>query len=296
MTSYTINPDKVARLDTVTLHEGQHVTFADGHCAMEVVAWLADLGHTDSPACASPVLNRYTIRLNDGWNDERRQTLKPYLPRMVGTAKDGLDPIRERIAARHVADLMLPWLNLGGLTTEAEAVTAAVGDVGATRRVLGAARDSAWGARGKARSKFENKVHENLMQKGSTTAVAAAAATAAADAADGVVAAAVADVVAAAAAADAAGVVAGAVTAISTAAVAAAVSAAADTSGVVAGADAAAATIAAGGDAWITAFRAARDYYNANPLPVAQEFADLAASQRDTALELLDRLIDARES
>lgn len=69
----------------------RHVRGA-GHCAMEVVAWLAGLGHTDAPECASPVLRSYTISLNDQWDEETLiEELIPFLPRMVGTAGDGQD-------------------------------------------------------------------------------------------------------------------------------------------------------------------------------------------------------------
>lgn len=116
----TINPEKLAQLDTITLHDGAHGNFDDGHCAMEFVSWLADEGFTDAPECASPVLTRYTIRLNDRWDTEKRQLLKPYLPRMIGTRGDGKDQLRERIAARALVDLLGPWLRLAGLGDEAD--------------------------------------------------------------------------------------------------------------------------------------------------------------------------------
>lgn len=43
MSTPTINPDRLARLDTITLDKGAHDSFDDGHCAMEVVAWLDQL-------------------------------------------------------------------------------------------------------------------------------------------------------------------------------------------------------------------------------------------------------------
>lgn len=55
-----IVPERLAQLDKITLDSGSHGDFESGHCAMEVVAWLADQGHTDAPPCASPALARYT--------------------------------------------------------------------------------------------------------------------------------------------------------------------------------------------------------------------------------------------
>jgi len=100
----TVIPERLAKLDDLTLDEGGHKDFNDGHCAMEVVSWLAGEGFTDAPACASPVLRRYTIALNDRWDNEKRQLLTPYLPRMVGTGNDGKDALREQVAARFLAD------------------------------------------------------------------------------------------------------------------------------------------------------------------------------------------------
>ena len=91
-TPTTIIESRLAELlDGGRLDRGSHTHFAQGHCAMEWVSYLAGEGHTDAPDCASPVLRRYVIALNDRWTDAQRQALVPYLPRMVGTGDDGLD-------------------------------------------------------------------------------------------------------------------------------------------------------------------------------------------------------------
>ncbi len=100
--------DRAAVLDTIKLDHGKHGTFDQGHCAMEVVAWLAGEGHTDAPQCASPVLRRFTIGLNDSWNAEQRQALIPFLPRMVGTAGDGKDITRAFMLADWACREVLP--------------------------------------------------------------------------------------------------------------------------------------------------------------------------------------------
>jgi len=116
----------VERLDAlttgkITLDHGSHGTFDRGHCALEVVAWLADEGHTDAPECASPVLRRFTINLNDSWSQEQRQKLIPFLPRMVGTAGDGQDEARSYLALDWLIRTYTPaWLDLAGLTVEAQ--------------------------------------------------------------------------------------------------------------------------------------------------------------------------------
>ncbi|MFC6233683.1 hypothetical protein ACFPZL_01105 [Leucobacter soli] len=127
-TTPQIIPDRLEDLTLgfIDLDAGNHSNFTDGHCAMEVVAWLAGEGHTDAPECASPVLRRFTIRCNDNWDDNQRQKLAPYLPRMVGTANDGHDPARSFLALDWLIRVYTPtWLDLRPeLTTHAEALRA----------------------------------------------------------------------------------------------------------------------------------------------------------------------------
>lgn len=111
---------RLATLDQIRLDEGSHSSFTHGHCAMEVVAWLAGEGHTDAPVCASPVLRGFSIALNDRWDDVQRQKLVPFLPRMVGTAGDGQDEARSYLALDWLIRSFTPaWLDLAGLGEEA---------------------------------------------------------------------------------------------------------------------------------------------------------------------------------
>jgi len=76
------------------LKEGSHRTPKEGRCAMEWVAHLAGEPHTDTPECVSPVLRDFCVVFNDRVSGERRQRLRPYLARMIGTADDGFDEQR----------------------------------------------------------------------------------------------------------------------------------------------------------------------------------------------------------
>ena len=69
----TIDTAVLADLQAGLIHldRGSHRSYDDGHCSMEVVALLAGEGITDAPCCASRVLARYVIRLNDRWTDEQ---------------------------------------------------------------------------------------------------------------------------------------------------------------------------------------------------------------------------------
>jgi len=85
-------------LDTLTLAKGNHTTPDDGLCLLEAVSYFANEPHSDHPACASPVLVTYGISLNDQWDAASRQKLKPFIPRIVGTAGDGQDEARSFLA------------------------------------------------------------------------------------------------------------------------------------------------------------------------------------------------------
>ena len=268
MTTYTLNPEILANLESgaIRLDKGAHDSFDGGHCAMEVVAALAGLGHTDAPECASPVLQRFTIRLNDGWDDKQRQSLIPFLPRMVGTAGDGKDDAREQAALRFLLERLLgPWLRLAGMGDEADQTPAILGlPYHEQRRVVNGWYDKAWQIRWQNRDRLKAKIIGHLTSQGKPAAAAAAADVA-------VAAAAAADV----AAADAA---------------AAAAAAAADVA-------AAAAADVADASSWKrydAAYAAARKYYAEHP-EALQPVTDLAAEQKGAALELLEILIDPTE-
>lgn len=111
------------QLDTLHLAKGGHDTPDDGLCLLEAVAMFAGEDHTDQPRCVSPVLRTYGIRLNDVLPDDRRQQLKPLIPRLVGTAGDGLDETRSYLALDWLVRTWTPtWLDLAGLTGEAIAL------------------------------------------------------------------------------------------------------------------------------------------------------------------------------
>ncbi|MBT2587921.1 hypothetical protein J7I86_19110, partial [Arthrobacter sp. ISL-95] len=116
--------ERLEKLPEITLDKGSHYGgFESGHCAMEVVAWLAGEGHTDAPQCASKVLRAMTIGLNDAWDQEKRQQLVPLLPSMIGTSDDGQDERRSYLALDWLIRTYTPaWLELAGHTSEAQAL------------------------------------------------------------------------------------------------------------------------------------------------------------------------------
>ena len=107
-------------LDTLTLAKGAHDTRADGVCLLEAVAWFAGQEHTDYPPCVSPVLAAFGRTWNDALDDTTRQTLRPFIPLLPGTADDGLDLARSYLALDWLVRTYTPaFLDAAGLTGRA---------------------------------------------------------------------------------------------------------------------------------------------------------------------------------
>src|SRR5262245_14123142 len=129
-------------------------------CAMEWTAYIAGEGHTDRPVCVSPVLQTFCIGFNDALDDGRRQGLRPYLARCIGTADDGRDDERAWMCTDWLVTVFAPvWLDLAGLhahaqnlralgrtITDATAAEAAMPTITAARKDAAAAWAAAWDA------------------------------------------------------------------------------------------------------------------------------------------------------
>jgi len=247
-------------LATIHLDKGAHDNPDDGHCLLEIVAMFAGQPFNDQPKCVSPVLRTFGISLNDVWDDVQRQTLRPFIPRLPGTAGDGLDEARSYLALDWLIRTYTPaWLDLAGLDE-------AAGELRALRRIADMAAAEAAGPVVRAAQ------------------IRAAAARAAAGAAAGDAAGDAAWAAAWAAAWDAAGAAAGA------AAWAAAGDAAWDAAGAAAG-DAAwdAAWAAAGDAAWAAAWAAAGDAAGDAAWAALKPTVELLQA---SALDLFDRMVD----
>ena len=114
-------------LDHISLGAGCHQppdpTPVDGGlCVMEAVAWVAGEPWSDHPKCASPVVGAFLRSWNDTLNDDDRQNLKQYIPRLVGSA--GTPELEERrawMALDWLVRTYTPaWLRLAGLTGQAD--------------------------------------------------------------------------------------------------------------------------------------------------------------------------------
>ncbi len=76
-------------------------------CIMSMVSCLAGERHTDAPFTASPLIRAFVIPINDNMPHAVRQRLKPFAPRIIGTA-DGLDQTRTMLLRRALVEEILP--------------------------------------------------------------------------------------------------------------------------------------------------------------------------------------------
>jgi hypothetical protein len=111
-------------IDTIFLGEGAHESFEHGVCALELSSYLAGEKFSDHPKCVSPVIATYIRELNDSWNDETRQLLKPYIVKILNTAgADSIELRRSQLAIDWIVRTYAPaWLELAGLSKEAQAL------------------------------------------------------------------------------------------------------------------------------------------------------------------------------
>src|SRR5690348_13387821 len=112
-------------LTAIRLDKGATSSKGEDHgCVMEWTARFAGEPVTDHPACTSPVLTAFAIALNDGVDDEFRQRLVPFIPRLVGTAGDReADEQRAWMATDWLVRTFTPtWLRRFGMAEDAAAL------------------------------------------------------------------------------------------------------------------------------------------------------------------------------
>ncbi len=82
-----------------------------GLCVMQAVDYISSGGTSDHPECACPVLTRVAIHINDRFNDENRQKLKPLILSLVGTKADDATQIaRKRFIMWRNVTVIYPFL------------------------------------------------------------------------------------------------------------------------------------------------------------------------------------------
>jgi hypothetical protein len=160
-----IDQERLAEVLARPILKGSHSP--DGQmCVMEAVAYVAGEKWSDHPQCASPLLTDFCVSWNDAMNDEDRQILKPFIPRLVNTrASAAVEMQRSWMALDWYCRVSAPaWLRLARLVKEAEAIeaTAPIVDtksaraaqsaLDSARSAAAAAWDAAWDAAAAARA------------------------------------------------------------------------------------------------------------------------------------------------
>jgi hypothetical protein len=180
----TVSEVCVAPIELLTLKHGQHAPGTGDYCAVEAAVCRFTKGekHSDKPEdCnGSEGLGRMMIRLNDRWDDEQRQKLKPFVDRLPNSKGT---PAQERQRAFMAAD----WATRVCLPMLCE-IRPELADWAPKLRALGEVKD-------KASAKRARKLAREVMAAddfaadaadfaASAAAYAAAYAATAADAAD----------------------------------------------------------------------------------------------------------------
>jgi hypothetical protein len=140
-------------LDTLVLARGAHKSPEHGMCVMEAAAYFAGEPHSDRPKCVSQVIGAFLRSWNDSLDKETRQRLKPYIPRVIGTATGKRDDEKRAWMATDwlVRECAPAFLRCAGLTEHAETLESLAALTTAKRAEkarpkIAAAWDAAWAA------------------------------------------------------------------------------------------------------------------------------------------------------
>ena len=143
-------------IESIRLASGAHHA-GNEMCVMEAVAYVAGEPWSDHPECASPVIGRLLQSSNDALDDDTRQSLKPYISRLVGSrGSEDQETQRSWMAFDWLVRVHTPaWLDAAGLTEHADALRhlptidspeVAAQSSPAIRAARNAAGDAAWAA------------------------------------------------------------------------------------------------------------------------------------------------------
>ena len=146
----------------ITLSVGPHDDPSKGMCGMEMVSFLAGEPWSDTPACSSLAISHFVQVGNDRMDQETRDRLQLYVPKLIGTASPEHELKRAEYLAwqaiRTFAPIALDAVNLG-MTAErmrnfqgslndaaviADEAACVVDSIDITRRVAASAADTAY--------------------------------------------------------------------------------------------------------------------------------------------------------
>ena len=143
-----------AFIEKLVLRHGSHTNPEQGMCIMETVAFVSGEPFTDHPKCASKVITRLAMRLNDRWSDEQRQKLKPFILRIAGTATDEATEVKRAFMCADWAlrELLPIYFDLANLSEWSKKLRSLPGVV--DRATADVGRELAREARAEARKEW----------------------------------------------------------------------------------------------------------------------------------------------
>jgi len=151
------------------LQKGSHRSPKAGLCAMEMIAFMERLPHSDAPACTCPVIAAYVRVLNDEMPDRLRPRLLPYLSPLVGSVAPDYEVGRAQFFASVAREFA------AAATTYADAAAAAGYAAYATTYADAAAADAAGYAAYAAAYAADATTYADAARAARAYAVAAAA-------------------------------------------------------------------------------------------------------------------------
>lgn len=112
-------------LDTLVLDRGRHAYPEQGLNILEAVSVVSpNERFSDSPRTVSPVVSVFLRDWNDALEDDSRQKLKPFIPRIAGSIlTEDVEEFRAWLATDWLVRVQAPaWLQAAGLAEFAEAL------------------------------------------------------------------------------------------------------------------------------------------------------------------------------
>ena len=87
-----------------------------GTCILQAVSWIEYRTLCEDPACVCPIISAAARAINDTLPERKRQALKPYIPRLIGTVDHKAYGVRYEFLARQslliYAQLILKFYGL----------------------------------------------------------------------------------------------------------------------------------------------------------------------------------------
>lgn len=178
--------ERLRLLDDLVLDVGYHHDWESGASVMEAVSYLAGEPFSSHPDCASPVIGTFLRSWGDDLNNKDRQTLKQYVPRLIGSkGTPEQEDTREWMVLDWLVRTYTPtWLRFAGLSDKADRLSGlpkfeAGVDVAQVMPTLTAVRADADVARGPA---WTTSAHERAFLASAGSAAWVATRTASLDA------------------------------------------------------------------------------------------------------------------